>query len=531
MARWSSSAVVLVALVGLVGIPLYQLGRVGTEDFTGIGPDTLHRAVAGSAVFNTAWTGIVVALIAVAAGVWLAFVTERWHPIRSGWLRVAIMLPIVVPGFVSALGFVGAFATGGLSDDLAGFAVPGVFGPLGIVTVLSIEAMPLAYLIVVAALRSRAEPDLERAARVHGASGRVAATTVVLPLLAPALLGSAALVFVASINAFGAPAVLGTPAGFATVTTRIYQDLARSARPEAFSRAVLLALLLVAVALVFVLAAERLLTGMGTITRTGEPPGQVIHRHRGRRAAVVAWVVVLVATVLPLVSLVLTALTRAVGLTPTPANWTTANFAEAFQGRFAGALGRSLLLSVVAATIVMALGAAVTALRHRRVGRLARTAVLLTFAVPGSTLAVAILLAYGASLRGTLALILVAYLAKLWGIGHRIIEGSAAAIPPDLYRAARAGGASGWTATRTVTAPLLAPAILGGGLLVFSFAFHELTMSSLLYGPGTDTLAVVVLNLQQLGDVPASAALAVLLTVPLLLMAIPLLAGRWRGGP
>ena len=38
-----------------------------------------------------------------------------------------------------------------------------------------------------------------------------------------------------------------------------------------------------------------------------------------------------------------------------------------------------------------------------------------------------------------------------------------------------------------------------GALIVFMFGLHEVTMSSLLYGPGTATLAVVVLNLQQLG--------------------------------
>ncbi len=76
----------------------------------------------------------------------------------------------------------------------------------------------------------------------------------------------------------------------------------------------------------------------------------------------------------------------------------------------------------------------------------------------------------------------------------------------------------------TVVVPLLRPAIVGGWLLVFLIAFHELTMSSLLYGPGTDTVAVAVLNLQQLGDVPVSSALAVILTLPLIIAAVPLLA-------
>ena len=68
------------------------------------------------------------------------------------------------------------------------------------------------------------------------------------------------------------------------------------------------------------------------------------------------------------------------------------------------------------------------------------------------------------------------------------------------------------TTVRTITAPLLLPAVAAALVMVFLFAFHELTMSALLYGPGTETLAVVILNLRQLGDVTVTAAMAVTLT-------------------
>jgi iron(III) transport system permease protein len=74
--------------------------------------------------------------------------------------------------------------------------------------------------------------------------------------------------------------------------------------------------------------------------------------------------------------------------------------------------------------------------------------------------------------------------------------------------------------------PLLRPMLLAGGCLVFLFALHEVTMSSLLYGPRTATLGVVVLDLQQLGDPNLTAALAVVLLVILGLAALPLLALR-----
>jgi ABC-type Fe3+ transport system permease subunit len=55
-------------------------------------------------------------------------------------------------------------------------------------------------------------------------------------------------------------------------------------------------------------------------------------------------------------------------------------------------------------------------------------------------------------------------------------------------------------------------------------------MSTLLYGPRTSTLAVVVLNVQQLGDPTVTAALAVLLMLLVGIAAVPLLM-LGRGGP
>ncbi|HEX9854442.1 MAG TPA: ABC transporter permease subunit [Acidimicrobiia bacterium] len=521
---WLANGLTLAALGLLVGRPLLELILVGADQLAVGRPGGLDRATAGAALANTIWTGAAVAAVAVTAGTAAAFVTERTAVAGRRVLRITILLPLLVPGFVSALSWARAYGPGGLLDDAVGVSMPGLFGAAGVVAVLAVTAMPVAYLVAVAALRTQAAPDLGRAARVSGARSRTAFLTISLPLLAPAVVGAAALAFIAAINAFGVPAVLGTPAGFRTATTRIYQDLARSAGDEAFSRAVLLALALVLLALVFVVAADRLLSRLGPAPSGGGPAGPVASLSRsGRAASLAVWVVVVVATVLPLVALVLSALTRAVGLPPSPANWTFANLGEALGMRYVGALGRSALLASVAASIVVALGAVVTSIRGRSIGRFSAAAVLLTFAVPGSTLAVAMILAYGNALRDTLVLILVAYVAKLWGVGHRVVAGSASGIAVDPYRAARVSGASPLVAVRTVIEPQMRPALAGAWLLVFVFAFHELTMSSLLYGPGTDTIAVAILDLQQIGDVGVVSALAVYLTLPPLLVATALL--------
>ncbi|MCA1736063.1 MAG: iron ABC transporter permease [Actinobacteria bacterium] len=512
-------------LVLLILRPVGELFSVALSEL-GTARNALDQATAGNAALNSLVIAVAVGLIASAVGLFAALLTERGNLMGRRALRIGILLPLIVPPFVSALAWSRVYGPSGLTDDLVGWSLPGLFGPLGIILVIAVNALPIAYLIIVGALNSSATPDLERAARASGASSWRASVSITIPLLFPALAGTAILTMVVALNSFGVPAILGTPARFSTVTTRIYQDLARSAQPEAFNRAVVLACGLVVVAFLLMAATEGLVGVHSNGPRTAEAAGPVVQDRRRSRPAVLAWVVIALVTVLPLLAITLVALTKAVGLAPVPANWTLENFTEALGGRFLAPLGRSVLLAAASATIALFLGGLATLIASRRLSRAVSLLVGIAFAVPGSTLAVGVLLAYGPALRDTLLLILIAYVAKLWAIGHRSVAGSVHGLSRELGWAARAAGASSLVALRTVLLPILRPALFGGWLLVFLFAFHELTMSSLLYGPGTDTLAVVILNLQQVGDVGASSALAVILTVPILVVAIPLLATR-----
>lgn len=536
--RWAPGAALLVAAALLVVVPLLVLLRTALEE----GLEALLEAVASasSAISASIWTSLAATVLALLIGGVIAVLTERTDvPGRRG-LRLAMLLALIVPGYVAALGWLNAYGPGGLLDDLFGVAVPALVGPLGIVVVMGVEAAPIAYLIVVAGLHSRAEPDLERAARASGASALEAFRSVTLPLLRPVFAGAAAIAFVLSVTSFGVPAVLGIPAGFTTMTTRIYRDLAFSSDPSSFVRAVGLAIVLAVGAAVIIAVGDWLLERrrsdrsgafagpLGDLGRSAASPmeeggGRRRVRPRVLLGGLLAWVIVSAVVIVPMLGLLMTALTRAPGLAPTPANWTLDNFRDVLNVRTLEALGNSVLLASMAAVgVILLAGLAVMARRGRGAGL---TGGLLgaTFALPGSTLAVAVLLAYGVALRDTLFIILIAYLAKFWALGYRPVASGLDAIPADSYRAARVSGAGVWTTTRTVVLPLLRPMIIAGGLIVFMFGIHEVTMSSLLYGPGSATLAVVVLNLQQLGDNGLTAALALVLALIVTLAALPLL--------
>jgi len=507
----------------VVLVPLLVMARTVWVEGSADLDDILTSPGLGTAVKNTFLLAVAVTVLAVPLGTLLALALRRPDlPGRAFW-RVAILLPVLVPDFVLGYSWLRAYGRAGFTDDLLGVHWSGVQGPVGVTVVVVVNAVPLVYLITAVGLAARAEPAMERAARVSGAGALSVLRTITLPLLAPAMATAAVLVFVLTLGTFAIPQVMGSPAGFSTITTRIYSNLARSSDPLAFTEAVTLALLLVVIAVLVVAPADSLLGPRLRVTRaaTTDPTSLAgNNKASGRWAATGIGCYSLLAVGLPLLALVATAVTQAVGLPPTPENWTIANFLSVINARNGEALSRSVLLAAIAASVLVLLGGLVAALERGRSGRSVATLVTLTLVLPGSTLALGMLIAYGHWLGGTLAIILLAYIAKLWAIAHRPISGALDRLPPDELHASRVSGASPFTAIRTVVLRPLAPALLAAWLVCFLTALHEVTMSSLLYGPGSETLAVVVLNSAELGQVGATSALAVLITVVLLVPAL-----------
>jgi iron(III) transport system permease protein len=525
-----AGATLLVA--ALVLAPLAFLVRGAADGGVAGVSSTLATREVGEALWHTVTLALVVTGLALAGGTALAVAFDRCLLRRLMWWRCAVCLPLLLPQFSLTLSWTQAYGPSGLTDHLIGVTFPGLYGPTGIGLLLTVDAVPMVWLIVTAGLAVRREPDLVRAARVSGAGPLQTFTSIDLPLLRRPLLAAGAVVLVGVVNSFAVPQVLGSAEGYQTLATLAYQQLSLSAAPEAFTRLCVVALVMVLLVLLCVGGADRGLERIDTgLTRIG-PAGMPV-RHRASRAtrivsaSLIAYVGLTV--VLPFTALALTSLTRAPGLPPVPANWDLAAYTSALTGPALVPLARTLALAGLAAVLATVLAGLLVGLggnARRRLG----TTVTLGFAVPGTALAVGVLVGYGRWLGGSAAIILVAYLGKCAALAYRAVSAGADRIPPELGQAARASGANPVTVVRTVTGPVMSGGLVAAAALVLLFAAHELTMSSILYGPGTQTFAVVVLNQQQLGDVGGSAALAVLLTVVPLIMVGAVWAARAASG-
>lgn len=500
--------------------------------------DTWH--VLWNSVYVSTWATAVAGMI----GTGLAFLVARTDLPGHRIFRTALMLPYLIPPFIGALAWLALAGPVGLVNQLW-MAVTGmeeplfrIYGAPGIILALALYTYPLAYLTVLASLE-RMDPALEEAARSSGASPARTARDVTLPLVAPAIGAGAILMFLSSMENFGIPAILGFPARYFVLTTKIYATILDFDRAHNLGLAAALSLLLVAVAGGTMALQRRILGGRayGLTRGVGQPP--VFALGRWRRPAGIAVALFLLATsVAPLLAILLTALTRAYGMPLGWDNLSLQNFHTLFFRVPAvwRALGNSLLLAASAATCAVALAIliAYVDVRTRVRGKgLLEALVILPFAVPGTVVALAMILAFlrpvlGLSLYNTIWIILVAYVARFLTLAVKPVAAAFTQVHVSLEEAARSSGASLSRSLRDITMPLIRPALVAAWFLAAVPAVTELTLSVLLWSVGNETVGVMVFNMHEEGKVLLSSALAVVVMV--IALASNLLVRRLTGG-
>ena len=141
--------------------------------------------------------------------------------------------------------------------------------------------------------------------------------------------------------------------------------------------------------------------------------------------------------------------------------------------------------------------------------------------VGGSTPSVVIALAliiffsgnYGLNLYSSMWILIVSYLVKYMTMSVRTIAASLSQVSSSLEEAGLNAGADWLRVCRDIIMPLIAPSIVAGWFLIFMPSFYELTMSNLLYGSDTQTIGVLLYELQTYADTQNASVLSVIILV------------------
>lgn len=414
-----------------------------------------------------------------------------------------------------------------------------VYGLPGMILVEGLLWSPLVFLLLGATLRNF-NPELEEAARMSGAGTWSTIRRITLRLSMPSILALALLVFIRALEAFEVPALVGLPGRVHVLTTDIYDTMHLTMPPDLGSASALSVLLLalVSVLLYFYTRLTKNAERFATITGKNFRPNQLDlgrWRYAGGAILILNLILLLVlpATILIWASLLPFYQSFRVAALPL---LTLDNYRHVFgSSRYIMLLGNTFIIAVVTATVVMLTASLTAWLSVRKVKGAAALDQLATMPLvfPGIVLGVGVMqlfLYVPAGIYGTIWIIVWAFAINYLPYGVRYSYAGMLQVHRELEEAAAVAGAEPITGFRRVVIPLLAPSVLAGWLFVFLLSTRVLALPVLLSGPSSQTMAVAMFDLWGNGQGPELAALGLLWSLAMTVIAIAFYLVSRRSG-
>ena len=461
--RWPLGTLAGALVAGaLVLLPLVFVIVEAVHPGLGEARRLLLRHTVAVLLWNTVRLTAACMLLCAVLGVAAAWCVERTSlPARRLW-AVLLVLPLGIPDFVIAFGWVSI--------------APGLRGYTAAVMIMTLSLYPLVYVPVASALR-HLDGTLEEAARSLGVGPWRTFARVTLRQLRPALLGGCLLVTLALLAEYGAFEIVE----YRTFTVAIFTQFELGFNTAA---ACVLSVVLVALGVV-VLGGELALSGPADARRSTRGPRRPAPRVRLGRL-----------TALPLAGLGALA-GLALGV-PCGAlvYWLIKGGSSTLPATSVGsAIGHTAAYSAAAAGLATALAVPVVMLatRHRnRFTVLLERLSYLPMALPGVVVALGLVsftINHAFALYQSSLELIVAYAILFLPLAVVGVRSSIGAAPERLEEVGRSLGAGPAEVWRRVTLPLIAPGLAVAFALVFISSATELTATLLLRPTGVNTLA------------------------------------------
>ncbi len=482
------------------------------------------------ALVHSIWVSSASALCAVVLAVPAAYALVRVAiPFRNFILALSVV-PLIMPPFIGAYAWGLLLGRRGVMthffDAWFGFTLPTVFGPFGIILTLTLHYFPFVFLIAQGAL-SAADPYIEECAQVMGANRWRIMRSVTFPLIVPAIGAGALVVFVESLGNFGVPAVLGGE--YQVLPTLVYYQITGFFN---FNAAAAIGMVSVMLTLIVVLILLRVNQRRRFITVTSVT--RRVKRDRSLTARILAnayiWLLLLLAILPNMVVVAMSFVEKWAG-TLFPTAYGLGNY-RAVRGDLLDPIINSLLLSGGATILCVVFGTvlAYASVRNRFYGKWALDmTIMLPFVLPGIVTGVAYLTTFNTGLvvlSGTAWIIIMAFFIGRLPYVFRSVSAAISQLDDRMEEASTICGAT-WAYTNLkVTVPLTAPAVLAGGILVFSTLITEMSMTIILYSPEWQTIAIAIFKELTNDNIPAAStfgAIAIFMTLGLVFSASKLI--------
>jgi iron(III) transport system permease protein len=484
------------------------------------------------------WTTLVISVASVfaslAIGVPLAFLLGRFEFPGRRLLRAVATLPAALPPLVGVIAFLFLYGESGLVTRVVQRAFGMAEAPwrlkgIGAIVFVHAYTMYVYVFLFVSAGLERFDATLDEAASGLGASTWQRLRRVTLPLLMPAVAGSALLVFMNALGSFSAPYVFG--GGLRVLSTQILASKTNGAMGLAYVETTVLALSAVAGLLLFRWLDRK---RKYTLAGKGGRSRRVIRSRRVQIVTTIAAAVIVIALVLPHLMVILVSFARDGAWTTQvlPPEYTFENYRRLFsESELWKPITNSVSMALIAtaANLVVCFIAGYLIVFRKFGGRgLLELLVALPWAIPATAIALGLAATFNRNdlltgrvlLVGTFWILPLAYFIRDIPLVASAVESSLRQMDASLEDAARGLGASWLMTMRRVILPAARPGLVAGGLLAAVTAVGEFVASVVLYTHSNRPISMEILAQLRALAFGTAAAYSVLLIILVLLMTL-----------
>lgn len=463
----------------------------------------------------------------VIVGTFFAWLVTRTDLPYKTFMKSLFLVPFMLPSFIGALAWKMLLSphSGYINKlwmEMFNTTEPlfNIYSYAGIALVEVMYLFPFVFIQVCGALE-RMDPTLEESARISGAGLLTITRKITIPLVLPSIMSGALLIMLYSMAHFGTVAVLGIEQGIYNIPTLIYEKIHQSAGSFASIRTgTVLATVLIASAALIIWTQQKILSRGHYQIIGGKSFRPMELKLRGLRYPLLFFCLAYIGftIVLPTVVIFLVGGVQTYGLSILdPNNLSLDNYKYILfeYDVTRDAIWNSVTLGLAAAFITMFAGVMISyvivKMKVRGKGILEFLG-MLPFSVPGSVIALGVILAwsgaYGINIYNTVWIILVSYIARYMAFSLKANSAALEQVHDSLMEASRSCGASMWQSLKDIVIPLVRPGMISAFFLIFLPALRELTVSIMLYAPTTRTIGVAIYTLNEDGETVMSTALA-----------------------
>ncbi|CAB3948510.1 hypothetical protein LMG6001_01871 [Achromobacter insolitus] len=504
-----------------------QDGGFSLEGFKALLADSQYLEAFG----NTLILGLAVTTCTVLVGVPFAYMVARFDFPLKNLVAILPVLTIVIPEIIVGQSWLLILGNNGILTNLlgdAGISLPSFYGWTGMVFSMTLVYYTYIYLGVLAALRGF-DGQLEEAGLSLGTPPLLTKLRVLVPVLLPAVLVNALVVFTLVVGNFALAMLLGSRVPLLSVMTYNTFVSEMGGSPTLQSAMSVVSIAIVAIVLFF----QKRVVERKVYTMTqGRAPAATRVRSWTALLYTSGVGLIIFISLLPLIVVFIAAFTKTSGPVMQWGHWSLASMQRALHGAPEPILN-SLKFASLATVLGVSFAVLVSYLTIKK--RTASTQVLdyivvLPLTISGTVLGIALVQTFNTGwlvLAGTSGIMVLCYTVRRLPFAVRNASSVLFNIPESIEEASISLGVSPLMTFFKVILPAMKASIISAAILMWLTTISELSASIVAYSGGLETMPIAIFRQVDGGRLGmASAYGAALVTVIVLPIIVSVKAFR-----